>query len=60
MLYHNVDYAPYEGLEVTGWSESVLSRGSPVGRNQRAVRRHSRPMSRNPLRSVDLRIQFIY
>ncbi|WP_341911339.1 dihydropyrimidinase [Ferrovibrio terrae] len=27
LLHHNVDYTPYEGLEVTGWPETVLSRG---------------------------------
>jgi len=30
MLHHNVDYTPYEGLEVTGWPETVLSRGEVV------------------------------
>ncbi|MBP2297502.1 dihydropyrimidinase [Azospirillum picis] len=30
MLHHNVDYTPYEGLEVTGWPETVLSRGDLV------------------------------
>jgi dihydropyrimidinase len=28
LLHHNVDYTPYEGLEVTGWPETVLSRGT--------------------------------
>lgn len=27
MLHHNVDYTPFEGLEVQGWPETVLSRG---------------------------------
>lgn len=27
LLHHAVDYTPYEGLEVTGWPETVLSRG---------------------------------
>ena len=30
MLHHNVDYTPYEGLAVTGWPETVLSRGVVV------------------------------
>ena len=29
-LHHNVDYTPYEGLEVTGWPAVVLSRGQVV------------------------------
>ena len=30
MLHHNVDYTPYDGLEVIGWPETVLSRGELV------------------------------
>lgn len=30
MLHHNVDYTPYEGRQVTGWPETVLSRGEVV------------------------------
>jgi dihydropyrimidinase len=30
MLHHNVDYTPYEGLDVVGWPETVLSRGELV------------------------------
>ena len=30
MLHHNVDYTPYEGLDVIGWPETVLSRGEVV------------------------------
>ena len=26
----NVDYSAYEGFEVTGWSETVLSRGRVI------------------------------
>jgi dihydropyrimidinase len=33
MLHHNVDYTPYEGLEITGWPELVLSRGEIVVEN---------------------------
>jgi len=29
-LHHDVDYTPYEGLEITGWPETVLSRGEVV------------------------------
>lgn len=30
ILHHNVDYTPFEGLEVQGWPETVLSRGDIV------------------------------
>ncbi len=33
MLHHNVDYTPYEGRTVTGWPETVLSRGDVVIRD---------------------------
>ena len=33
MLHHDVDYTPYEGLEITGWPELVLSRGDIVFEN---------------------------
>jgi dihydropyrimidinase len=33
MLHHNVDYTPYEGLEITGWPELVLSRGEIIVQN---------------------------
>lgn len=29
-LHHNVDYTPYEGIELTGWPETTLSRGEIV------------------------------
>ena len=29
-LHHNVDYTPYEGLEVQGWPVKVLSRGDVI------------------------------
>lgn len=32
-LHHNVDYTPFEGLEVQGWPETVLSRGEVVASN---------------------------
>ena len=33
MLHHNVDYTPYEGRIVTGWPETVLSRGDVIVRD---------------------------
>jgi dihydropyrimidinase len=30
LLHHDVDYTPYEGMTVTGWPETVLSRGEVV------------------------------
>ena len=33
ILHHNVDYTPYEGMTVTGWPETVLSRGEIVVRD---------------------------
>lgn len=30
ILHHNVDYTPFEGLEVQGWPVTVLSRGEVV------------------------------
>jgi dihydropyrimidinase len=30
MLHHNVDYTPYEGRQITGWPEVVISRGDVV------------------------------
>lgn len=37
MLHHNVDYTPYEGRTVTGWPETVLSRGAVVVRDGRLM-----------------------
>jgi dihydropyrimidinase len=37
MLHHNVDYTPYEGLEITGWPELVLSRGEIVVENGNCI-----------------------
>ena len=33
MLHHNVDYTPYEGMEVTGWPVATISRGAVVCRD---------------------------
>ena len=30
LLHHAVDYTPYEGMRITGWPETVLSRGEVV------------------------------
>ncbi|HEV7267739.1 MAG TPA: amidohydrolase family protein [Falsiroseomonas sp.] len=30
LLHHAVDYTPYEGMVVTGWPETVLSRGEVI------------------------------
>ncbi|MDQ0390420.1 dihydropyrimidinase [Labrys monachus] len=30
ILHHNVDYTPFEGLEVQGWPETVISRGEII------------------------------
>ena len=30
MLHDNVGYTPYEGMELTGWPTTVLSRGRVV------------------------------
>ena len=37
MLHHNVDYTPYEGFEVQGWPEMVLSRGTIIVDNGQLV-----------------------
>jgi dihydropyrimidinase len=36
MLHHDVDYTPYEGMQVTGWPEITLSRGEIVWGNGEA------------------------
>ena len=30
MLHHNVDYTPYEGLELNAWPQTVISRGELI------------------------------
>ena len=30
MLHHNVDYTPYEGLEINAWPQTVISRGNLI------------------------------
>ena len=30
MLHHNVDYTPYEGMRITGWPQTTISRGVVV------------------------------
>ena len=31
MLHHNVDYTPYEGIELAAWPEITISRGESSG-----------------------------
>jgi dihydropyrimidinase len=33
LLHHNVDYTPYEGMQLTGWPEVTLSRGEVIWRD---------------------------
>jgi len=33
MLHHNVDYTPYEGIEIAGWPVLTLSRGETVAKD---------------------------
>lgn len=33
LLHHNVDYTPYEGMEITGWPVITVSRGDVVWRD---------------------------
>ena len=33
MLHEEVDYTPYEGIEVRGWPELVVSRGNVIVRD---------------------------
>lgn len=40
ILHHAVDYTPFEGMRVTGWPETVLSRGTFVVREGRFEGRH--------------------
>ncbi|WP_341894391.1 dihydropyrimidinase [Ferrovibrio terrae] len=37
MLHHNVDYTPYEGIEVSAWPDTVISRGDIVVERGRPV-----------------------
>ncbi|WP_300303441.1 dihydropyrimidinase [Ferrovibrio sp.] len=42
MLHHNVDYTPYEGMEISAWPDTVLSRGEIVIEQGRPVGRAGR------------------
>lgn len=33
LLHHNVDYTPYEGMQVRGWPQTVISRGEIVAQD---------------------------
>jgi len=41
-LHHNVDYTPYEGIEVSAWPGLVLSRGEVVAEAGEPVGRQGR------------------
>jgi dihydropyrimidinase len=41
-LHHNVDYTPFEGHMVTGWPETVLSRGEIIVDRGDLIARHGR------------------
>ncbi|WP_207461617.1 dihydropyrimidinase [Azospirillum sp. SYSU D00513] len=49
LLHHGADYTPYEGMEVTGWPETVLVRGETVVEAGRVVGRpgHGRFLKRD-------------
>jgi dihydropyrimidinase len=42
MLHHNVDYTPYEGMEIKGWPDTVLSRGEIVFRDGKILGQQGR------------------
>ena len=37
IMHHGCDYTPYEGIQVTGWPETVILRGTPIIRDGRLV-----------------------
>lgn len=41
-LHQNCDYTPYEGMMVTGWPRTVISRGEVIVRNEAFVGREGR------------------
>lgn len=49
-LHHDMDYTPYEGMQVTGWPVATLSRGEPVWENGAIVGRpgQGRFLKRDP------------
>lgn len=50
ILHHQVDYTPYEGIEVTGWPVTTISRGDIICNNGRltAVPGRGRFLAREP------------
>ncbi|MCC6304815.1 MAG: dihydropyrimidinase [Rhodobacteraceae bacterium] len=54
MLHHGVDYTVYEGLEVTGWPVTTLSRGVVVSDEDRVTGRpgHGRFLARGPYEAI--------
>ncbi|MBW9113647.1 dihydropyrimidinase [Rhizobium cauense] len=37
ILHHNVDYTPFEGMEVQGWPETVVSRGQVIVQDNKLI-----------------------
>ena len=37
MLHHNVDYTPYEGIELNAWPLTVISRGQLIVENRNLI-----------------------
>jgi len=37
LLHENVDYSPYEGIQVTGWPVSTMVRGNLVVHREKLV-----------------------
>jgi len=42
LLHHNVDYTPYEGMEIRGWPDTVISRGEVVFANSQVLAEEGR------------------
>ncbi len=51
MLHDNMDYTPYEGMEITGWPRTVISRGRIVVEDEtlRVERGSGRFLEREPM-----------
>jgi dihydropyrimidinase len=51
MLHDNMDYTPYEGMEITGWPRTVISRGRVVVEDEtlRVERGSGRFLERQPM-----------
>jgi dihydropyrimidinase len=42
LLHHNVDYTPYEGMELNAWPKSVISRGELIVDKGNLTAKHGR------------------